>query len=399
MLTLSPPVERPMNTSRLTTLDQSLPFLAWYAASPHRAGVTGDRVVDLLFGNPHDMPIPAYVEALRRHAVPEDPSWFQYTFNHEPATVVAAEGLTRHTRMPWRPEDVVMTNGGWGAIAVAIRALTEPGDEVIYFDPPWFFYELLVRGAEAVPVALRLDPPRFSPDPQRLAEAITPRTRAVLLNTPHNPTGRVLDGAELDAVAEVLRDASARYGRPIHLLSDEAYRLITFDRRRAASPAEHYERTVVLYSYGKQLLAPGQRIGYLAVSPRMDEAERAAILRAVEVAQFVNSFSFPNALLQRALPDIADLCIDIGAIQRRRDLLVPALADMGYEPTNPEGTFYVVARTPVPDDAAFVDRLALDDLYVLPGGTVQMPGWFRISLTGSDRMVEASIPRFRAARA
>ena len=118
----------------------------------------------------------------------------------------------------------------------------------------------------------------------------------------------------------------------------------------------------------------------------------------MEIAQYVNSFSFPNALLQRALPDIANLCIDIGALERRRDLLVPALAESGYEPTIPEGTFYIVAQSPDPDDVAFIDRLAADDLWVLPGSTVNLPGWFRISLTGSDDMIEASIPRFRAAR-
>ena len=117
------------------------------------------------------------------------------------------------------------------------------------------------------------------------------------------------------------------------------------------------------------------------------------------ITQFVNSLSYPNALLQRALPDIADLCVDIAAIERRRDLLVPALAEMGYEPTTPEGTFYIVARSPIPDDTAFVAQLAATNTFVLPGATVNMPGWFRISLTGSDEMVEASIDRFRAARA
>jgi aspartate aminotransferase len=292
-----------------------------------------------------------------------------------------------------------MTNGGWGAIAVAVRTLTEPGDEVIYFDPPWFFYELLIRGAEARPVNLRLEPPGFSPDPQRLADAITPRTRAVLLNTPHNPSGRVLDAADLDAVAEVLRDASARYGRPIHLLSDEAYRRIVFDGRRAASPAEHYESTIVLYSYGKQLLAPGQRIGYIALSPRIEAKRRTALREAVRLSQFVNSYSFPNALLQRALPDIAHLCIDLGALERRRDVLVPALRAQGYEPTSPEGTFYILARSPLADDAAFVATLAAERLFVLPGATITLPGWFRISLTGSDTMVESAVERFAAARA
>jgi aspartate aminotransferase len=387
-----------MDADRLTAQRRGLPFYDWYATSPHQLASDGEGTIDLLFGNPHDPPLPAYVEALARHVEPRHAGWFAYMFNHPEAVAVVADHLARHTAMPWQVEDVAMTNGGWGAIAVAVRMLTEPGDEVIYFDPPWFFYELLIRGAEAVPVALALDPPRFSPDPQRLAEAISPRTRAVLLNTPHNPSGRVLESGELAAIAEVLSDASARHGRPIYLLSDEAYRRIVFDGRRAASPAEHYASTIVLYSYGKQLLAPGQRVGYLALSPRIEVAERSRLRDAALLTQFVNGFSFPNALLQRALPEIASLCIDIPALARRRDLLVPALAEQGYDPTMPEGTFYVLARSPEPDDVAFVARLAAEGMFVLPGSTVNLPGWFRVSLTGSDAMVEASVERFAAAR-
>jgi aspartate aminotransferase len=387
-----------MDADRLTAQRRSLPFYSWYATSPHQLASDGAGTIDLLFGNPHDMPLPAYVEALRRHVEPEHAGWFAYMFNHPGAVTVVAEDLSRHTGLTWQAEDVAMTNGGWGAIAVALRMLTEPGDDVIYYEPPWFFYELLIRGAEARPIALDLAPPRFSPDPQRLAEAITPRTRALLLNTPHNPSGRVLDDAELAAVAEVLRDASARHGRPIYLLSDEAYRRIVFDGRRSAGPAEHYDDTIVLYSYGKQLLAPGQRIGYIALSPRIETERRVALREDVRLTQFVNSYSFPNALLQRALPDIAGLCIDLAALERRRDLLVPALAAQGYSPTMPEGTFYVLARSPLADDLAFVARLAAEGMYVLPGSTVNLPGWFRISLTGSDAMVEASVARFAVAR-
>jgi aspartate aminotransferase len=385
-----------MSVPRIEALQASLPFMSWYRTSPHPGRQGHEGVVDLLFGNPHDMPIPGYVDALERHLQPQDPGWFAYMFNHPPAVATVVRGLRRHTGMNWRTDDIAMTNGGWGAIAVAIRAVTEPDDEVIYYDPPWFFYDLLIRGAEAVPVALRLEPPRFSPDPDQLARAITPRTRAVLVNTPHNPTGRVLEAAELDGIAAVLREASERYGRPIYLLSDEAYREIVLDGRRAPSPAEHYAHTLVLYSYGKQLLAPGQRIGYLAISPEVSDPE--PLREAVQIAQFVNSLSFPNALLQRALPDIADLCIDLGAIQRRRDRIVPALEEMGYEPTNPEGTFYVLARSPIPDEVAFVAQLAEADVFVLPGSTIAMPGWFRISLTASDAMVDASIEPFAAAR-
>ncbi len=387
-----------MGANRVAVLRESLPFLEWYAASPHQSSTDDAGAIDLLFGNPHDMPVPGYVEALQRHAEPEHPGWFAYMFSDPGATALVAADLKQHTGLPWQDQDVAMTNGGWGAIASSIRMLTEPGDEIIYYDPPWFFYDILIRGAEAVPVVLTLDAPRFSPDPQRLADAITSRTRAVLINTPHNPSGRILDAGELSAMAEVLSDASERHGRPIYLLSDEAYRKIVFDGRRAASPAEHYDSTIVLYSYGKQLLAPGQRIGYMALSPNIEDERRAQLRNAAMLAQFVNSFSFPNALLQRALPDIANLCIDIGALERRRDLLVPGLRELGYEPTMPEGTFYVLGRSPIEDDVAFVARLADEGMYLLPGDTVKLPGWFRISLTGSDAMVEASLERFEAAK-
>ena len=353
--------------------------------------------MDLLFGNPHDMPIPTYVEAILKHTEPRDPSWYAYMLDHPAATETAGADLAEHTGMPWQADDIAMTTGGWGAIATAIRMVTEPGDEVIYYDPPWFFYDILVRGAEAVPVVLPLDAPRFSPDPDQLAAAITPRTRAVLLNTPHNPSGRVLEPAELEAIAEVLRSASERYGHPIYLLSDEAYRLIVMDGRRAASPAEFYDHTLVLYSYGKQWLAPGQRIGYLGISPRIPD--RAVLREAATLTRFVNGYGFPNNTLQRALPEISRLCIDMGAIQRRRDRMVSVLDAHGYEPTNPEGTFYIMARSPDPDDEAFVARMAAEDLFILPGATVMMPGWFRISLTASDAMIEAAAEEFAAIRA
>lgn len=385
-----------MTQGRIEALQASLPFYQWYARSPHteRAGQPG--VMDLLFGNPHDMPIPTYVEAILKHTEPKDPSWYAYMLDHPAATETAAADLAAHTGMPWRAEDIAMTTGGWGAIATAIRMVTEPGDEVIYYDPPWFFYDILVRGAEAVPVVLPLEAPRFSPDPDQLAAAITPRTRAVLLNTPHNPSGRVLEPGELEGIAEVLRSASERYGHPIYLLSDEAYRLIVMDGRRSASPAECYDHTLVLYSYGKQWLAPGQRIGYLGISPRI--ADRAALREAATLVRFVNAYGFPNNTLQRALPDISRLVIDMSAIQRRRDRMVSALDQAGYEPTNPEGTFYIMARSPEPDDEAFVARMAADDLFFLPGTTVMMPGWFRISLTASDTMIDAAAERFAAVR-
>ncbi len=193
----------------------------------------------------------------------------------------------------------------------------------------------------------------------------------------------------------MLARASERIGHTIHLVSDEPYNRIVFDGRRFHSPAEAYPGTIVTYSYGKTLLAPGMRIGYVAVPPTSPDRE--ALREAMFIAQIASGYAFPNALLQHAIEDIEQLSIDIGALERRRDRLVPALRDIGYETTMPEGTFYVMARSPIADDEAFAARLADLGVLVLPGSVVELPGWFRISLTASDAMVDTGIPGFRAA--
>ena len=193
---------------------------------------------------------------------------------------------------------------------------------------------------------------------------------------------------ELQALADASGDAS-------EARSDEPYRRILFDGRPYHSPSEVYPHTVITYSYGKQLLAPGQRVGYLTFPPTMPGRER--FRQDVFVAQFATGYAWPNALLQHALPDLEPLIIDIPAMERRRDRLVGALRDMGYEATMPEGTFYVMARSPIADDVAFTDILARHHVLVLPGSVVEVPGWFRISLTATDDMVEAGIPGFAAA--
>jgi aspartate aminotransferase len=288
-----------------------------------------------------------------------------------------------------------MTNGGFAALAVAFRTLVDPGDEVIFLSPPWFFYELLILAVGGTPVRVKLDPPAFDLDVERIAAAITPRTRAVLVNSPHNPSGRIYPQESLGALADALTDASGRIGHPIWIISDEPYNRIVFDGRTYHSPAEVHAHTMITYSYGKTLLAPGQRIGFLTVPPTLPE--RAEVRDEIMLQQFAGGYAFPNALLQHALADLEKLSIDIGALERRRDRLVPALRELGYDASMPEGTFYTMARSPIPDDRAFADILARHRVLVLPGTVVEVPGWFRISLTASDQMVEDGIPRFAAA--
>ena len=378
--------------SRLDAMRESIgPFLRFYMSAA-AARLTDPAVANFAVGNPQELPLPGYVDALARALRPQDKDWFAYKLSEPRSRTTVAGTLAERTGLDWDPEDVHMTNGGFAALAVAFRTILEPGDEVIFLSPPWFFYELLVIAADGVPVRVRLEPPTFDIDPAAIDAAVTPRTRAVILNTPHNPSGRVYPLDALRGLAATLEAASERIGRPIFLVSDEPYNRILFDGRTFHSPAEAYPNTITTYSYGKTLLAPGQRMGYLTVPPTMPD--RVALRERVLLAQLATGYAFPNALLQHAIEDIEGLSIDVGALERRRDRLVPALRAMGYETTMPEGTFYVMVRAPIDDDMAFADRLAERDVLVLPGSIVELPGWMRLSLTASDAMVDQALPVF-----
>lgn len=369
---------------------------SWFMSGDWEQHHLDPGVADFTFGNPQELPLPGLVDALRSNAIPRDKDWFAYKMSEEEPRNVVAASLRERTGIAYRAEDIAMTAGAFGALGVTIRALADEGDEVIFLSPPWFFYELMIASAGATAVRVRLEPPAFELDPDAIAAAITPRTRAVLVNSPHNPTGRIYGAAELRALGDVLRSASERHGRPVALISDESYNRILFDGIDFRSPALDYDATITIYTYGKTTLAPGQRIGYAALHPGFPD--RTAFGYRVFVQQLAAGWGFPNALLQHAISDLERVSIDIDALQARRDRMVPALREMGYEVTNPQGTFYLMARSPDPDDLAFSSRLASLGALVLPGTIVELPGWFRISLTASDQMVEDGLRAFREAR-
>jgi aspartate aminotransferase len=384
-------------SSTMSDLRESVAAFLRFFGGPIWARNGQPGMANFAVGNPQEMPLPAYVHALRRHLEPQAPDWFAYKLSEPRSQSAVAGSLTARTGLDWDPADVAMTNGGFAALAVAFRTILEPGDEVVFLSPPWWFYELLIRAAGGVPIRVRLAPPRFDLDPDAISAAITPRTRGVLLNSPNNPTGRVYPMADLQELAGALVDAAARIGHRLFLVSDEPYNRILFDGRVHHSPAEVYPDTITTYSYGKTLLAPGMRIGYLTVPPTMDD--RPAFRERVLLAQLATGFSFPNALLQHAIEDLERLSIDVAALERRRDRLVGALRGLGYETTLPEGTFYVLARSPIEDDVAFGEILADEGVLILPGSIVEVPGWLRISLTASDAMVEGSLAGFERAHA
>ncbi|HET9496395.1 MAG TPA: aminotransferase class I/II-fold pyridoxal phosphate-dependent enzyme, partial [Chloroflexia bacterium] len=269
------------------------------------------------------------------------------------------------------------------------------GDEVIYISPPWFFYEALILTYGARPVRVKIDPATFDLDLDAIAAAITERTRAIIVNSPNNPTGKIYPPETLSRLGALLTEASKRNGRRIYLLSDEAYSRIVFDGREYPSPTAFYPDSFLLYTYGKTLLTPGQRLGYIALPPTMTGRE--VLRNAIFAAQAMTGFAFPNALLQHAIGDLEKLSIDVGHLQQKRDRMVGALRDMGYSLHVPEGTFYLLVRSPIEDDWAFTTMLAERDVLCLPGTVVEEPGYFRISLTAGDEMIERSLPHFAAA--
>ena len=205
----------------------------------------------------------------------------------------------------------------------------------------------------------------------------------MIVNSPHNPSGRIYSPDVLRELATLLTDASARIGHPIWIISDEPYNRIVFDGRSYSSPAEHYPHTIITYSYGKTLLAPGKRIGYLTVPPTTPEREE--LREAIFLEQVATGYAFPNALLQHALGDLEQLSIDIGAhAGAQGSARAGAATRWATRRRMPEGTFYTMARSPIADDVAFAEILARHRVLVLPGTIVEVPGWFRISLTASS---------------
>jgi aspartate aminotransferase len=351
-------------------------------------------VVDLTFGDPHEMPLPALVDALRTSLEPRSEDWFAYKSSLAPARETIAAGLRSELGLPFEPDDVAMTQGAFGAIALAFRLVADAGDEVVIPEPGWFYAPML-RAADMVPVRAPLDAESFDLDVEAVARAITPRTRLVVVNSPANPTGRVYAEDRLAELATALEEASARTGRRIWLLSDEPYRRIRFDGIGFTSPAARYPWTLIDYSYGKVLLAPGQRLGYLALSPLIPRDVRDELRAAMLPLQLAMGWGFPDALMQYAVPALESVSIDLVELARRRDRMVEALGEAGYALTVPEGTFYLWGAAPGGDALRFAGALAERGVHVLPGTVFHRPGHFRISLTATMPMLERALPALR----
>ncbi|MHC2999027.1 aminotransferase class I/II-fold pyridoxal phosphate-dependent enzyme [Microbacterium sp. HJ5] len=361
-----------------------------------QAVVDDPDALDFTFGNPHELALRGLTDAMRAQLEPRSVDWFAYKTSERVAQETIAAGLRTELAVDFEPDDIAMTQGAFGALSLAFALLADAGDEVVIPVPGWFCYEPMLHAANLAPVRALLAPDTFDLDIDAIAQAITPRTRLVVVNSPANPTGRVYSADTWRALADVLEQASRTHGRRIWLVSDEPYRRIRFDGIGFASPVAHYPWTVIDYSYGKVLLAPGQRLGYLALSPLIPAAERDELRAALMPLGLAIGWGFPDAVMQYSVPALESVTLDMAELARKRDRLFGALVDAGVDVTRPEGTFYLWGRAPGGDAAAFCDALDARGVHVMPGTLFDQPHHFRMSLTATMETIERAIPLLTA---
>jgi aspartate aminotransferase len=351
-----------------------------------------DKVFDFTLGNPEIEPPPAVLAAARRVLESDEPHLHAYMPNagHPRVREAVARRLSAATGLPYAASHVLMTVGAGAALNTVLKALLDPGDEVLTVAP--FFAEYTFY-AENHGGRLVVAPPKadLTPDIATLAAAITPRTRVILLNSPNNPSGVIYPASTFIEIEALL----ARVGRPIVVVSDEPYRTLVFDDVVPPQVPPLVTRTVVATSWSKSLAIPGERIGYLAISPRMPEA--AALFEACTFTSRVLGFVNAPALWQWVVAEVGDQVVDVAPYREKRDLMYEGLTRIGYRCVKPQGAFYVFPRTPIDDDVAFVRLLADEGVLTVPGSGFGAPGHIRISLTVPRDTVVRALPGFERA--
>ena len=356
----------------------------------------GERnVFDLTLGNPVMEPPDEFRKELRRWTDKPVPGMHRYMPNagYPETRAAVAEHLAAETGLPFTQNEIVMTCGAAGGLNVVLKTIVEAGDEVIIFAPFFVEYVYYVDNHRGIHRIVPTDG-RFHPDLKALEENVTPKTRAVLLNSPNNPTGAVYGHDVLKGIGELLSRKEADFGREIFLVSDDIYRRLVYDGVECPHVFQYHPRTIVATSHSKDLAVPGERIGYVAVNPNYDE--RGQLVNGLVFCNRVLGFVNAPALMQNVVRSLQEASVDVSEYQRKRDFFCGALAEMGYSIVKPEGAFYIFPRSPVEDDVAFVGELQKHNVLVVPGKGFGAPGYFRISYCVDDWVIEGSLPGFEA---
>lgn len=363
-----------------------------------KARLGADQVFDFTLGNPDLEPPLRFKEALAEAV--RDPSPGLHSYMTNAGLLHSRQALAGHLNNMYHrdfgPGDLVLTCGAAGALNVIFKALLDPGDEVIIFSPYFPEYLFYVDNHGGIPQVVETDR-SFQIDLKAVEKALSPRTKAVIVNSPNNPTGQVYPATALVELGQLLQKHSHKVGRVIYLVADEPYSRILYDGLELPNIFSVYPHTLLATSFSKDLSIPGERLGLLAVNPEASHREEllAGFILANRILGFINA----PALMQRVVARVAGLCVDTTHYARRRDLLGQILREAGYRFVQPRGAFYFFPEAPGGDDLAFVSRLKQENILGVPGRGFGRAGHFRLAFCVPESVIERAAPGFfRAAK-
>lgn len=355
-----------------------------------------DKVYDFSLGNPDIEPPAAVKEALKKAVLSDIPKLHAYMSNAGYADVRAsiADRVRNESGLPVSPGNIVMCCGAGGALNVVLKTLLNPDEEVIIFSPYFAEYLFYIDNHGGKSVIVETDPDTFQPDPEKLYAAITPKTKAVIINSPNNPTGVVYSESTLKVMAGKLEAREREFGTSIYVISDAPYNKIVFDNTSVPSILKLFRNSIIVDSFSKSLSLPGERIGYIAASPEIENCGQLmdGLVFSNRTLGFVNA----PALFQRILPESLDATVEIESYKKRRDMLYGIILSLGFKCLKPEGAFYLFPESPIPDDVEFCRRAVKYNLVIVPGKGFGCPGHFRLAYCVDEKIIENSRPSFEA---
>jgi aspartate aminotransferase len=353
-----------------------------------------ENVYDFSLGNPNVAPPKEFIKVLKATIDSLRATDHAYMPNagYPPVRMAVAQYVSQDQGIDIMPDDVIMTCGAAGALNVIIKTILNPGEEIVT-PAPYFVEYVFYADNHGGVLKTASTNPDFTMNLDAISQVITKKTRAVLINSPNNPTGQIYSENSLKDLGSLLKEKSKQFGNIIYLISDEPYRKIIYDNYSVPSIFLSYPESILATSYSKDFSIPGERIGYIAVNPNAaykNELE-AGMTLANRILGFVNA----PALMQRVIAQLQGLSVDITEYARKRDLLCDGLKACGYRFTKPPGAFYLFPETPIPDDVTFVRELQKELILTVPGIGFGGPGHFRISYCVDDQTITGAMPGFK----
>lgn len=355
-----------------------------------------ENVYDFSLGNPSVEPPKEAREAMLSVLTEENPVMVHGYMNnsgYEDVRAAVAQSLNKRFDTAFSKKNILMTVGAAGGLNVILKTLLNPGDEVIVFAPYFGEYNNYVSNFDGKIVVISPNTVDFQPKLREFAEKISEKTKAVIVNTPNNPTGVIYSERTIMAMSEIMYKAMDAFDTSIYLISDEPYRELAYDGVEVPYLTKYYENTIVGYSYSKSLSLPGERIGYLVMPDELDDFED--IVAGANVANRILGFVNAPSLLQRAIAKCVDATVDVEIYNRNRELLYHELTEIGYEMVKPEGAFYLFVKALEEDDKAFSQRAKKYNLLLVPGSSFACPGYVRLAYCVDYDMIVRSLPAFK----